>query len=248
MPKQVTRSERSLMVHQFENLSPKDVQAVAGGLPVSLRRFIESRASSGQTKKTLVVAGGFVRDKLLSQTPKDIDVFLVSCEPEGPLEVEKTASDYAQSVYNTVDYTEFSCVVGKVTPIQFVYKWVFSSIEHILNHFDFNICKACIYFDGSEWRGLASEGFWQGVESRLLEYTGSDLPGSSLMRAFRFTRRGYGIGPEVVSGIVRDIVVQVIDSTGDGCDIEDMVSEIVGQSYLSAAGPPQALARFIHCD
>jgi hypothetical protein len=55
------------------------------------------------------------------------------------------------------------------------------------------------------WKSQVHHDFYADLDRQRLVYTGSDEPGGSLLRAFKYSRRGYHIFSDSIAQIVDDL-------------------------------------------
>lgn len=193
-------------------LSDDDIRRVLEPLPEPIAAFVASHR--------VVLAGGFVRDALNGETPKDIDLFPVGDE-ESPYAMADRFYDAMRLLpdaiatdrparWHTDNAVTFRAIPGCPYPVQVITRWSFVSPEAVLEHFDFTIARAAIWMaSNGQWTGLIDPRFGDDISEKRLVYTGSDEPGASLLRAFKFARRGYHMPLASLAHLVRDVADQV---------------------------------------
>ena len=92
-------------------------------------------------------------------------------------------------------------------PVQFVHRWPLDTAEKIIEHFDFTVCAAVVWWDDLNrvWRSQVHKDFYADLDQQKLAYIGSDEPGGSLLRGFKYSRRGYHIFADSIAAIVEDL-------------------------------------------
>lgn len=170
----------------------QDLAAVVGRIPPALRAQMHAHP--------ILVAGGFVRSVIAHERVSDVDVF-------GPTpEMCKTlAAELAALSGVTVIDTDYASTVPGRPPVQYVHRWTFASARELMDHFDFRIVQAAVFFDGQAWRGETAEGFYEDVAAKRLTYVPGDEPESSLLRVVKYARRGYHVAPEELAAVVDQI-------------------------------------------
>jgi hypothetical protein len=170
-------------------LHPDFVTMIATALPEEVRAILIKHGPN------LCVAGGFCRDTLTGHDPKDIDVFSVSRvaldEAIGKLNVFPTYG------YEITPNTETFICDGIGPDIQFITRTYLRDHYNAILSFDFSICQVGIWYDQEKgWIGMASDAFLEDLPKFRMRYMAPDRdedPGASIMRAFKFSRRGFDI-------------------------------------------------------
>lgn len=150
------------------------------------------RDNSGQ----IVLAGGFIRDVLAGEAPKDIDLFVSSSTKRI---ATKVANALASRPGRNLVTTENAHTITGMSPTpQIVYRWQFSHPSQVIDLFDFEVCKAAIWYDAvsSSWVSKIAPRFREDLRDRRLTYSPpvvSDHKTDSLLRVLKFYARGYEI-------------------------------------------------------
>lgn len=142
----------------------------------------------------VVVAGGFVRSVVAGEPVADR-----ALELSGRLAGDwKVNYDVASSVHQSARAVTVRTVgSGVIPPVQFCYRWPFQDASDLLGQFDFTVCKAAFWYDGSRWCSLVDPTFYASVSEKRLRYCSPDrveAPGDALLRVLKYYRRGYRIG------------------------------------------------------
>jgi hypothetical protein len=184
----------------LQHISELDDVAIVGGAI----RSMEARPREEIKDLDLVVVG----DDL--NRPEQVAFDLVKCVSAESVEMPPTAA--ALSVFPNSYQIEHPALPF---PIQ-VLKRVRPSLVETLESFDFSITQAGIWFDPGlggqkrQWRGLANDIFAQDVKRKILRYGGGvegtrdAWAGTVLVRAFKFSRRGYKLLPDSMARIVKE--------------------------------------------
>lgn len=121
---------------------------------------------------------------------------------------------------------------GDEVVVQIVTGWTAPTIEGILESFDFTVCQLAYGVVDGRLALLAPQYAFDHIEAKLLVYTrptGSSGAGNSLMRAFKFSRKGYHIHPnEVIS-----IMTHMLDTEdrNENLRVEDRVRKHLRPVY-----------------
>lgn len=113
--------------------------------------------------RRLVLAGGYVRALVAKEKPRDIDLFVPS-------------QSLAESVVKTFEETDFVVsdkafsLESKKVKVQIVYSREFTTPEQLIAGFDYSICKAAIYHDGTDFTSTVSPRFYEDIENKVLRY------------------------------------------------------------------------------
>jgi len=160
--------------------------------------------------KGVVIAGGFIRAYYAGEVPSDMDLYF---ETKDQCQEACTLLRNAEwkQVYETKEATSFT----KNNKIVQVISFINGGAEEILSKFDFTVCQVAI--DGieknsaDELKGilLMHNDFFEHLASRLLVFTNSSRPLSSLKRVIKYIKRGYSICDGNIIRIARAIAVTV---------------------------------------
>jgi len=146
------------------------------------------------------ICGGFIRSYYLGERPSDMDIYFQSKETEQHT-IEILTKFYGKPSFETDRAATF---INKGKMIQAI-KILHGSHIEILKEFDFTICKAILnYYDRILY---LDDNFFEHLASRILIFTGSKYPISSLSRAFKFVKRGF----HICDGCILDIVKAISD-------------------------------------
>jgi len=147
-----------------------------------------------------IIAGGFLRAFYAGEKPSDMDVYFRAHEAlqgyEGLLE-----KDGWERTFGTERADSWVKGNHKIQTIKMIY----GTPEEILEEFDFTVCQCALSGD----RVYLAETFFEDLAARVLVFTGSRLPLSSLKRAFKYHRRGYHICDENIVKLAEDIAAAV---------------------------------------
>jgi len=178
------------------SMPPELVEKCVNALPEWLRLHAESGF-----KKTLSIAGGFVRDTIGGYTVKDIDVFFWS-------DAELAhARDVASENSGTLTITEqsytYASKSGKHPPVSLIKEIGCTIFNNRIRDFDFECCMGEITFYRGAWEGCMSERFLNDVKEKRLTFTGQssfsdDNMIGAMVRAFRFAQKGWLVDTQTI--------------------------------------------------
>ena len=178
----------------IDQLKPWDVLRVLASLPDPVRRLMVS-------EPTRVLAGGFIRDILAGDEPKDLDVFCAT----------RQESDWCALLLagplGEVRNSTFSRTVDSDLPVQFVFYREFLDAEDLISQFDFRACAAGIYWcpNRREFVGVCVSGFYGDLEAKRLTFLHQQKDAGSLVplkRALHLATKGWKLPDESVAGIL----------------------------------------------
>jgi hypothetical protein len=181
----------------MQTLTYDDMHRIIGFLPEEL--IIALRATRAH------LAGGYIRSRIASEEPSDIDLFESSpmrCTALATL-IHKALEPSGAKMFRTQNAHTILCPPR--VPIQVIHRWCYDDPEALLQSFDFTIAQAVIWFDGKEWKSLCSNDFYPDLAAKRLRYLfpqRHEDAGGSLLRATKFLRKGYGISPENLASVI----------------------------------------------
>lgn len=172
------------------------------------------------------LAGGCVRSVLNKEPVRDFDLF--TCGPDTVTAIVKALDPTAKKTKSAYTLKKFNPVV------QVIHREFFDTPEAVINSFDFTICKAVIWWgDDGDWHSLADEAFEPDVKERVLRYCvpGNNRAADSLVRALKFTSRGYDLIPSSLAKLVWTL------SDGDTTE-KDLCAQFSGSEDPAQWGEP----------
>lgn len=161
------------------------------------------------TTRPLMLGGGFIREVIANEKANDIDLF---GSTEGVLDAaandlfnRRSEKNANTRILRTKNAT--SIFSPPRMPVQFIRRWLFDDSEKLVSSFDFTVCQAAVWFDSGAglWRSKAHDNFYVDLAGRRLVYTQPkriEEAGGSMLRALKFTRRGYYISPTELGKVV----------------------------------------------
>lgn len=175
-----------------EKLYEEDLEEILGLLPATVINLLKVGG---------ILAGGFIRSTLVDDDGgldpvSDIDIFF----PEGAglpkLEGKMTITNNAQTYSHQ----------GHI--IQLINTFPCQSAAQLIANFDFTVNQAAIYFLPLENRfeSVVSERFYEDLGTRkLVTDCISSNPERSLLRAFKFTKRGYDLDYASLARLIKAV-------------------------------------------
>lgn len=147
-----------------------------------------------------IIAGGFIRSYYAKEPVSDMDLYF-----ECPTSLNDFYRLLLESGWTTAADTENAITVIKggstVQLVKFLYQDAIGVIEAI----DFTICAACCTTDIKPMV-IMHDRFLRDVRNKELVFKNSDVPIGSLIRAFKFTSRGYSISEDCIYSIAKEII------------------------------------------
>lgn len=140
-------------------------------------------------ERTVVVAGGCVRDVLRYQPPKDYDVFVLGCDNPNEMKeqirkrlIESKFTETGNTHHISEPYLAGTYLIGgyHVQVMASDYK----TMEELIDSFDWNVSRFA--FDGVNLIGESTSDIGSGSTLKLHKLT---FPYSTLRRGFRFSER-----------------------------------------------------------
>lgn len=193
-------------------LTAQEIERVMARLPLEVARLLMN-ANGG-----LVLAGGCIRDVLDNKEPKDIDLF--ACN--------KISAEYAHThlrkrAFKESVVTKNAFTVFGATPLdpcmQIIFSQPFQAPYEVMETFDFEVCKASIWYDAIQtynWASRISPRFREDLRDHRLTYCPKKPidGGDSLLRVLKFYSRGY----EINYLSLAQIMLSTIEGAGLGVD------------------------------
>jgi hypothetical protein len=183
-------------------LHPDFTDIVVKNLPSVVRDLLREFGPN------LCVAGGFCRDSITARDPKDIDIFATD-DAVMKRAIEWfgwNASEYGSKVTaNAVTFHPF--FNRELADVQFITRVYYDFHEELILSFDFSVCQVEVCFDpqSGRFQGHCSELFWKDIRDEKATYTAPDRdedPGASILRAFKFSYKGYKISEADVTSML----------------------------------------------
>lgn len=182
-------------------LTKSDLHFVLTRLPKDVRVLAE--------KHGLFVGGGFIREVIAGNKPNDIDLFGPS---KTVLHCAATELEKAREARKFATGNAITLVCAPRIPVQFITRWLFHTLDEVVNSFDFTVCQAAIGYIDGRWASAISRDFYPDLAARRLVYTRpvrDEAPGGSLMRVRKFLARGYSIQAGSLASVVAQLISKV---------------------------------------
>lgn len=175
-------------------LTPADLHYVLSRTPKDIRALM--------TANKLFLGGGFIREVVAGNAPKDIDLF----GPDKQM-LRTTAAALGTERAGRAFFTDNAITVlaPPRLPVQFISRWLYDKAEDVMASFDFTVCQAVIWFENQAWHSLVSDSFYSDLAARRLTYTfpmRDEEAGGSMMRVRKFLGRGYNIQAASLAGVI----------------------------------------------
>src|SRR6185437_299499 len=117
----------------------------------AVRRLPDGVYNIITSNRQVMCGGGFIRATIAGEEISDIDLF--SCDYDSARTIAKCYEYYESE--NAFSFRE------DYQKVQIVHRWTFSSLEDLINAFDFTISKAAFCLTPSgEWRSLCDDDFY----------------------------------------------------------------------------------------
>lgn len=190
----------------MKNLRKNDIERIVRALPEPVLNLLMSNR--------VYLAGGLIRNIVARESAKtDIDLFGME---QGDAFFHGGELSFAYSQLGVeMEFYETENAVSLIPaeddedtkPVQLVHRWPLDTAEKIVEHFDFTVCAAVVWWDplNKFWKSQVHDDFYTDTQEQRLVYVGSEEPGSSLLRAFKYSRKGYRIYADSIAAIVDDL-------------------------------------------
>lgn len=180
-------------------LLKQDLIRVVTRLPKDVRNLIKTHG--------LYLAGGFIREQVAGNDPKDIDLLAADTatlyvagndlESVRLREGEKTRQLKTDNAVTVI-------TPGRIS-VQLIHRWLFSSPEECAASFDFTVCQAVVWWEDDAWHSYVVPEFYPDLASRRLRYTfpnRNEDAGGSILRVRKFLHRGYHIDADALADVI----------------------------------------------
>ena len=191
-------------------LSKQDLNWCLRRIPAPVRDEIK-------TRKGIVVAGGLIRSCITGEKINDIDIF-------GPNKSDLEAMARKLAAHGgksrrVIETTNAFTVPGWKPTLQFIHRWLYERPEEVVESFDFTICSAAIWYNGTRWCSSISDTFYQDLAAKRLVYTcpqRNEDAGGSMLRVLKYYQRGYRMPLDSLGAVISRLVM--------GVDIDKMMA------------------------
>lgn len=165
-------------------------------------------------KKSLVVAGGFIRSCITNEPIQDIDLFTTD---------QASARELAWAIagrYSTAPIATDNAftIKGGPIPIQVISRWTFDEPEKVVPSFDFTIARAAFWVSGLDGNGhpvfksLCDDRYYTDLAAKRLVYCSPERieeAGGSFLRVLKFYQRGYRIPLDSLGAVIARLMMGV---------------------------------------
>lgn len=168
-----------------------------------------------------VLAGGAVLDLIEGRTPKDWDLFFTT-------ESSVYKSGYKDVYLGSYNLTETGNAITLRGPneIQIIKRDPKTTIEDVINSFDFSVVQQGIYYDGTEFKYIASEACKKDLGTGYTAYMNPIRDQDDLAMLFRMNKLAYKGYKTTQEDIVR-----ILERYVQGCPADITVREYIPQSF-----------------
>lgn len=187
----------------MKSLTTNDLHYVVRRLPKDIIELLR--------KHKLFVAGGFIRETVAGNEPKDIDLFGPEAET-----LKLIGKDLAEHRGGRAHFSDNAVTVicPPRMPVQLITRWCFEDAEPLVASFDFTVCQAAIWFDKTTgiFMSAIAEDFYADLAARRLVYTApvrQEEAGGSMLRVIKFVQRGYCIQANSLGSVIARLAGQV---------------------------------------
>lgn len=189
----------------MRELNVSDLNFCVRRLHPQVKRLLEEQ------KGKVFLAGGFIRSCVAHEEVNDIDLFVPHVDVVQPLAM---ALSMAMGISRPLHTTDNAVTIQSKPAVQFVHRWVFDSPQQCLESFDFTIACAAIWYANDKWKSRCHDRFYEDLAAKRLVYQSpvrSEEAGGSLLRALKFTSRGYRIPMNDLGAILARVSMGVKD-------------------------------------
>lgn len=182
-------------------LTDGDLRFVVSRIPRDIRELMQ--------KEPVILAGGFIRSTIMGEKASDIDIF---GREEGELKGIAYKLCAARKARPIETKNAITVLSPPRLPVQFIFRWTFSSLQATADSFDFTICQAAIQFREGKWESHTSEGFYPDLAARRLVYTSpsrNEDAGGSILRVRKFLARGFNIQAPSLAAVIARLISRV---------------------------------------
>lgn len=188
------------MAFSFYKLQEADLKRVLLTLPKALREIIQT--------ESLILAGGYIRSVIAGEEIKDVDLFGDSDEKLSRVATGILTMFPDATLLDTQNAITIYGGSRQKHTIQLIKRWKYSIASAVVCSFDFSICAAAIQWNDmlKQWYSYAHSRFYADLAAKRLFYlrpSRDEDAGGSMLRAVKYTRRGYHISPESLAAVVQ---------------------------------------------
>jgi hypothetical protein len=201
-------------------LDPQDIKFAYMRLPKKLKKLMLDK----EWHNKIFIGGGFIRAIIAGEKINDVDLFVTN-----PLDAKLIAyalADSKQDIYTTNN----AITIRGHLPIQIITRWIFAKPEDVSNSFDFTICCAVIYYDGTAFDSYCDNRFYIDLASKRLRYRNpfrNEDAGGSMLRVLKYYQRGYRIPLDSLGNVIARLVSGVKINDPEKLDDQKYVGKII---------------------
>lgn len=212
----------------------EDLWWCVAGIPAAISEVLHNREAP------CFLAGGFIRSRVAGEKVHDIDLFV-----SDPLHAKTLATKLANGtkVFETPNALSFE-VAGR--DVQIIHRWTFSTPQECVLSFDYTIARAAIWWDGTTngWKSVIDDRFYADLAAGRLVYCNparNEDAGGSILRALKFTGRGYRIPPKELGKVIARLMSAVeLPKVTDGDKLQEERLAYVLAGLLYEVDPDSA--------
>ena len=176
-----------------------DLRFAVVRLPNALEKIMKDK----EWFNRIYIGGGYLRSIASGEPVNDVDVFVQSVADAELLAYKICIKK--EDVYKTDNaYT----VKGKV-PVQIIHRWVFEIPEAVSNSFDFTVCCAVVFFNGTTFDSYCDDRFYVDLASKRLVYRSpirNEDAGGSMLRVLKYYQKGYRIPLDSLGAVIARLI------------------------------------------
>lgn len=163
--------------------------------------LLATRLYSRDDLTEYAIAGGFLRQWYDGIASPDVDLFCRTRESFDSMVDHLGKQPSAETTIKSKSLVEVKIGIFKVDVV--FSEGLFDTVDQLVESIDFDACG--IAWDSSSNCIVHTENFIRHATARILNYTGSARPASSLKRAIKFATRGYMVTDEGLDRLIADL-------------------------------------------
>ena len=167
-------------------------------IPENLKRSIDNWCPEIEKMTMPIVCGGFIRSYYAGEHPADLDLYFIN-----NMDADHAINVLSNNKWNLVSKTAFADTYVRNNKSVQIIGFLYGIPTEVISKFDFTICMCAVDYVNSTL--IIHEDFFEHLAGRILIYTGSPMPLSSMKRTYKYYRRGYSICDENIIRIAEDI-------------------------------------------
>lgn len=172
------------------------------------------------------IGGGYLRSVIANEKVNDIDVFITTKD-----------LTWCSRWFGTDEFvSENAITVKDIHPnVQVITRWLYETPEQVVESFDFTICCAAIWYNGTEWVGICDDDFYIDLAAKRLRYRNpvrNEDAGGSMLRVLKYYQRGYRIPIDSLADVISRIAAKGTDSDSIRRELR-LVDPVVDPNHLA---------------